>query len=139
MTCNEVKRGVAVEIEDGGVGMGAEALERANELLAAAPTPDVTALKDGAQVGLHVVAELAKRDGVQVSLRTSAYGGLLAIVLLPDRVIVTDSVESAVDRTDPGVLRPGLGLAALANGVFMLVAPESWYFCPNSSAFSKRA
>ncbi|MEH0981773.1 sensor histidine kinase [Micromonospora sp. CPCC 205556] len=103
VTCNQVKRGVAVEIEDAGMGMRPDALERANELLATAPTPDVTALKDGAQVGLHVVAELAKRDGVQVSLRTSAYGGLLAIVLLPDRVMDAGPV---VDSTDAGVRRP---------------------------------
>jgi Histidine kinase-, DNA gyrase B-, and HSP90-like ATPase./Nitrate and nitrite sensing. len=87
VTCNEVKAGVAVEIEDAGVGMKADALERANDLLAHAPTPDVTALKDGAQIGLYVVAELAKREGIQVSLRTSAYGGLLAIVLLPQKIV----------------------------------------------------
>lgn len=87
VTCNEVKHGLAIEIEDAGMGMRGEALERANQLLATAPTPDVMALRDGAQVGLHVVAELAKRDGIQVSLRTSAYGGLLAIVLLPERLL----------------------------------------------------
>ncbi|GHJ10752.1 histidine kinase [Micromonospora humidisoli] len=126
VTCIEVKRGIAVEIEDAGVGMRADALERANDLLATAPTPDVTALRDGAQVGLHVVAELAKRDGVQVSLRASAYGGLLAIVLLPDRVIVTESYAAELDRTDPGILplgsvatamsRPGVGAVLPVGG-----------------------
>ncbi|MGI5211746.1 nitrate- and nitrite sensing domain-containing protein [Plantactinospora sp. CA-290183] len=106
VTCSEVKRGIAVEIEDAGVGMTSEALERLNELLATAPTPDVTALKDGAQVGLYVVAELAKRDGIQVSLRTSAYGGLLAIVLLPERVITTEGVDSDLDRTDGNARLP---------------------------------
>jgi hypothetical protein len=80
-----------VEIEDAGVGMRPHDLDRANELLAAAPTPDITALRDAAQLGLWVVAELAKREGIQVSLRTSAYGGLLAIVLLPDRLIEADT------------------------------------------------
>jgi hypothetical protein len=51
----------------------------------------VTELKEGAQVGLYVVAELAKREGLQVSLRRSAYGGLLAIVLLPERLLVAGS------------------------------------------------
>ena len=110
VTCNEVRHGVAVEIEDAGVGMRPEALERANELLGTAPTPDVTALKDGAQVGLHVVAELAKRDGIQVSLRTSAYGGLLAIVLLPERVIDTEPSES----TGPAWDRPTAGIPVTA-------------------------
>jgi anti-sigma regulatory factor (Ser/Thr protein kinase) len=89
VTCVEVKHGVAVEIEDAGVGMSSDAIERANILLATAPTPDVTELKDGAQVGLHVVAELAKREHIEVSLRRSAYGGVLAIVLIPNRLLVT--------------------------------------------------
>ncbi|MBU2666353.1 nitrate- and nitrite sensing domain-containing protein [Actinoplanes bogorensis] len=88
VTSSRVQHGVAIEIEDAGVGMSAEAVERANTLLATAPTPDVTELRDGAQIGLHVVAELAKREGVQISLRRSAYGGLLAIVLLPERILV---------------------------------------------------
>nr|MDT0660507.1 nitrate- and nitrite sensing domain-containing protein [Micromonospora sp. DSM 115978] len=113
VTCNEVRHGVAVEIEDAGVGMRPDALERANVLLSTAPTPDVTALKDGAQVGLHVVAELAKRDGIHVSLRTSAYGGLLAIVLLPERVIVTghgDPTDADLDQ----LVSVGVGASAVA-------------------------
>ncbi|WP_234359226.1 nitrate- and nitrite sensing domain-containing protein [Plantactinospora sp. BC1] len=98
VTANEVANGVAVEVEDSGVGMRPDALERANELLRTAPTPDVTALKDGAQIGLHVVTELAKRHGIQVTLRPSAYGGLLAVVLLPKRVI---AVGDAADRPEP--------------------------------------
>ncbi|MFG2036963.1 nitrate- and nitrite sensing domain-containing protein [Dactylosporangium sp. NPDC048998] len=90
VTCVQVRHGVAVEIEDAGVGMTHEAVERANVLLATAPTPDVTELEGGKQVGLYVVAELAKREGVQVGLRKSAYGGLLAIVLLPERVLAQE-------------------------------------------------
>nr|WP_296069793.1 nitrate- and nitrite sensing domain-containing protein [uncultured Actinoplanes sp.] len=100
VSASKVNHGVAIEIEDAGVGMSAEAVDRANVLLATAPTPDVTELKDGAQVGLHVVAELAKREGVQVSLRRSAYGGLLAIVLLPDRLLT-----GAAEGRDPDAVR----------------------------------
>ena len=101
VTSSQVNHGVAVEIEDAGVGMTSEAVQRANTLLATAPTPDVTELRDGAQVGLHVIAELAKREGIQVSLRKSAYGGLLAIMLLPERILVTDQPNGAeVDRSD---------------------------------------
>ncbi|MBB2940889.1 signal transduction histidine kinase [Actinoplanes lutulentus] len=91
VTSSRAQHGVAVEIEDAGVGMSQEAIDRANTLLATAPTPEVTELKDGSQVGLYVVAELAKREGLQVSLRRSAYGGLLAIVLLPERLLIHNS------------------------------------------------
>ncbi|MFI5845251.1 nitrate- and nitrite sensing domain-containing protein [Catenuloplanes sp. NPDC051500] len=101
ISCGQASHGVVIEIEDAGVGMPHDALQRANALLADAPTPDVTALRDGAQVGLWVVAELAKRGGIQVSLRTSAYGGLMAIVLLPTRLILTG--PDAASATTGGV------------------------------------
>ena len=54
------------------------------------------------------MAELAKREGIQVSLRRSAYGGLLAIVLLPERLLVTgrhgDDTDPAAADTQVGVL-----------------------------------
>ncbi|MFV2017803.1 nitrate- and nitrite sensing domain-containing protein [Micromonospora sp. LOL_023] len=118
VTCNEVKHGLAIEIEDAGMGMRGEALDRANDLLATAPTPDVMALRDGAQVGLHVVAELAKRDGVQVSLRTSAYGGLLAIVLLPERLIAGRTNDSGGKGEEQERLVPAMaGAVARPNAL----------------------
>jgi signal transduction histidine kinase len=93
ISCSQAKRGVVIEIEDAGVGMVDEDLDRANQLLANAPTPDVTSLKDGAQIGFWVVAELARRTGIRVTLRTSAYGGVLAIVLLPERVVASGTDE----------------------------------------------
>lgn len=141
VTAVKVNHGVAVEIEDAGVGMNAEAVERANVLLAAAPTPEVTELKDGAQVGLYVVAELAKREGVQVSLRRSAYGGLLAVVLLPERLLVTSdgdgeeppavtatAAQAAVPPTDSAHRRPerSAGTAPVATrSAVGLLEPEA--------------
>jgi signal transduction histidine kinase len=93
ISCSQAKRGVVIEIEDAGVGMVDEDLDRANELLATAPTPDVTSIKDGAQIGFWVVAELARRIGIRVTLRTSAYGGILAVVLLPERVVASGTDE----------------------------------------------
>ncbi|WP_345142520.1 ATP-binding protein [Dactylosporangium darangshiense] len=93
VTCIEIHHGVAVEIEDAGLGMAPEAVDRVNEFLATARPPDIKELKDGAQVGLFVVAELARREGIQVSLRRSAYGGLSAVVLVPDHLIAAESPE----------------------------------------------
>jgi signal transduction histidine kinase len=101
ISCTQAERGVVIEIEDAGVGIVHTDLERANELLASAPTPDVTELKDGARIGLWVVAELARREGVQVTLRTSAYGGVLAVVLLPARAMATQAEIPPSDESDP--------------------------------------
>ncbi|MBO0870737.1 MAG: sensor histidine kinase, partial [Micromonosporaceae bacterium] len=116
-SCTRAARGVVVEIEDAGVGMLPEDLEHANQLLASAPTPDATVLRDAAQLGLWVVAELAKRDGIQVSLRTSAYGGLLAIVLLPERLIAADAdvaQRAAVMPAEVGALSTAFDAAPAA-------------------------
>ncbi|MFC6021989.1 nitrate- and nitrite sensing domain-containing protein [Plantactinospora solaniradicis] len=109
VTSNEVAKGVVIEIEDSGIGMRPDALERANDLLTTAPTPDVTAIKDGSQIGLHVVAELAKRLGIKVTLRPSAYGGLMAVVLLPQRVIAGNG---AAERPDAGPQAPSAAAPA---------------------------
>ncbi len=114
VTCTRVTRGIVVEIEDAGIGMLPDDLDRANDLLATAPTPDVTALRDGAQVGLWVVAELAKRGGTQVTLRSSGYGGLLAIVLLPDRLVASDTEEFELD-VDASAPVPALAAASVGS------------------------
>ncbi|WP_229073063.1 nitrate- and nitrite sensing domain-containing protein [Actinoplanes sp. DH11] len=76
--------GYAIEIEDRGLGMSAEAIEQANRRLAEPPDFDPT---DSARLGLFVVAQLANRHQIRVSLRASAFGGITAIVLLPGELV----------------------------------------------------
>jgi signal transduction histidine kinase len=82
-----VAHGFAVEIEDRGLSMDPAALAAANERLADPPEFD---LSNSARIGLFVVGRLAKRHSVQVTLRTSPYGGTTAIVLVPGEIVVRD-------------------------------------------------
>jgi len=77
--------GFAVEIEDRGVGMPADDLAEANETLANPPDFDPAR---SSRLGLFVVARLAARHGVKVSLQASVYGGITAVALLPNEIIV---------------------------------------------------
>ncbi|MFI6073469.1 nitrate- and nitrite sensing domain-containing protein [Actinoplanes sp. NPDC051343] len=77
--------GYAIEIEDRGLGMSPEAIEEANRRLLEPPDFDPS---DSARLGLFVVAQLAGRHGIRVSLRPSAYAGVTAIVLIPADLIV---------------------------------------------------
>ncbi|MCP9983392.1 sensor histidine kinase [Actinomadura madurae] len=67
-----VASGFAIEVEDRGLGMTEEALRAANERLANPPEFDPS---DSAQLGLFVVARLAQRHDITVTLRPSPYGG----------------------------------------------------------------
>ncbi|MFF1570537.1 nitrate- and nitrite sensing domain-containing protein [Streptomyces sp. NPDC058293] len=79
----EVGAGAVLEIEDRGLGMGDEALAAANEKIRAA---DIDLL-DSRRLGLFVVNRLAERQQVDVTLRRSVYGGVTAVVFLPQQLL----------------------------------------------------
>ncbi|WP_433793699.1 sensor histidine kinase [Actinoplanes sp. CA-252034] len=76
--------GYALEIEDRGLGMTPEAVDEANRRLVEPPDFDPA---DSARLGLFVVAQLAQRHNIRVSLRASSYGGITAIVLVPGELV----------------------------------------------------
>ncbi|WP_433246240.1 nitrate- and nitrite sensing domain-containing protein [Actinomadura nitritigenes] len=89
-----VSHGFTLEVEDRGLSMDEPSLAAANERLASGGEFD---LSDASQLGLFVVGRLARRHGVKVTLRTSPYGGMTAIVLLPEDLVVradTEALES---------------------------------------------
>ncbi|MFE7111071.1 nitrate- and nitrite sensing domain-containing protein [Streptomyces sp. NPDC057575] len=79
-----VGNGYALEIEDRGLGMGDELLGEANRRIEQAEALD---LFDSDRLGLFVVSRLAVRHHIKVRLRTSAYGGTTAVVLLPTALL----------------------------------------------------
>ncbi|GAA3973643.1 nitrate- and nitrite sensing domain-containing protein [Streptomyces marokkonensis] len=89
-----VAKGLAVEIEDRGLGLSEEDYASFNTHLAVAPQFDVVALADDLRLGMFVVARLAHRHGITVTLRSSPYGGTTAIVLIPHDVVVREPVDA---------------------------------------------
>ncbi|MEV0319902.1 nitrate- and nitrite sensing domain-containing protein [Streptomyces sp. NPDC050658] len=79
-----VANGCVVTIEDRGTGMDQVALAKANALLREDLEFDRT---DARHLGLFVVSRLSHRHGLKVSLRRSAYGGISAVVLIPDSLL----------------------------------------------------
>ena len=120
-----VANGFAIEVEDRGLGIPAEQLRALNAQLASPPDFD---LADADRLGLFVAGRLAARHGVHVSLTSSPYRGIKAVVVLPDAIVVpapqpgaagnavTGLAESRTARLDlraPEVLSlAGGGLAA---------------------------
>jgi len=76
--------GVLLEITDRGVGMTPKELAHANWALENPPTADMNIPK---WIGLLVVARLAARHGIGVRLQAADFGGLTALVWLPDEIL----------------------------------------------------
>ncbi|MGH3244029.1 MAG: sensor histidine kinase, partial [Spirillospora sp.] len=82
-----VANGLAVEVIDRGIGLHPDEIDSLNERLEGAGEFD---LIDTERLGLFVVARLAARHGVKVSLQPSAYGGTTAVVLVPHALVTLD-------------------------------------------------
>jgi hypothetical protein len=102
VSAQEVPKGLAVEVEDRGLGMTEEEYERLNEYLANPPELDVSALGDDLRLGLFVVARLAARHDIQVTLRPSPYGGTRAVVLVPSVLLGQAGQPAAVPGLPSG-------------------------------------
>jgi signal transduction histidine kinase len=78
-----VAAGLAVEVEDRGLGIPREDQRRLNDLLADQERGHTEELLSEGRIGLHVVSALARRHKVRVQLQTNVYGGTQAVVVVP--------------------------------------------------------
>ncbi|WAZ20572.1 ATP-binding protein [Streptomyces cinnabarinus] len=91
VTATEVQTGVAIEIEDAGVSLSEEARAKVEGMLEAAKAGiDLQELGDTPRLGLAVVGRLCTAFDMQVSLRSSAYGGVRAVLIVPREMITSD-------------------------------------------------
>jgi signal transduction histidine kinase len=105
-----VANGFAIEIEDRGLGLSPQRLAELNDRLAR--PPDINPANTE-QLGLFVVGQLARRHGINVTLRPSPYGGTTAVALIPRVLIVEDgpAALSAGGVGAGGIAAAGLGAA----------------------------
>ncbi len=124
LTAVEVQTGIAVEIEDGGLSLSEEGRARAERMLKEAQAGiDLNDLGETPRLGLAVVGRLAQAYGLQVSLRPSAYGGVRAVLIVPQELITTAPATgrahgigvasgprtAAATAMEPAAVRPGSG------------------------------
>ncbi|WP_193474792.1 sensor histidine kinase [Streptomyces griseomycini] len=96
-----VTSGLAVEVEDRGLGMPVGEQDRMNALLADPDQVNVASLLADGRIGLFVVSQLARRHGIHVRLRTNIYGGVQAVLVVPQALL----------GTEPGAAGGGQGAA----------------------------
>jgi signal transduction histidine kinase len=103
---NTVGRGLIIEIEDQGLGLELEQREQLNGMLAEPVDFEVLDLSDDPRFGLFVVARLAHRQDIRVTLLESAFGGVRAVVLVPAALLVARSEAPAPGATTPAAPSP---------------------------------
>lgn len=107
MRASLVTSGLAVEVEDRGLGMPTAEQARMNALLADPDQVNVAHLLADGRIGLFVVSQLAKRHGITVRLQTNIYGGVQAVLVVPQALLGTEP-----GRLPGGTARPAEAAAA---------------------------
>ncbi|WP_327379534.1 ATP-binding protein [Streptomyces sp. NBC_01212] len=97
-----VPKGVCIIVDDAGVGMNEEEKDRAAKLLSSEGAPGVSGLGNPPQFGFTVIGVLAARYGFTVSVdSTSPYGGVRAVVLLPEDLLTTVQAPEPEPEPEP--------------------------------------
>ncbi|AZS75267.1 ATP-binding protein [Streptomyces lydicus] len=108
-----VTAGLAVEVEDRGLGMSADEQTRMNGLLADPEHIDVAELLSDGRIGLFVVSSLARRHGIVVRLQSNIYGGVQAVLIVPQQLLGAEPADGDTNGAgaphtgspDPGTAR----------------------------------
>ncbi|MGF1429451.1 sensor histidine kinase, partial [Kitasatospora sp. LaBMicrA B282] len=98
----ELHTGLAVTVEDGGLGLSEVWLRRAEQAVSGEPL-DLTTLSAGTRLGFAVVGALARKHGLAISFRPSSRGGTGVVVLIPERLIVH---QDQLADPEPAAARP---------------------------------
>lgn len=83
VSLRHVQRGAVIEIDDGGVGLDDNRLDRVRDIASGRRHITLADLGEVPQTGLPVVGAYVRRHGFRVDVTQSVYGGLRAIVLVP--------------------------------------------------------
>ncbi|TDE54092.1 ATP-binding protein [Nonomuraea mesophila] len=88
-----VTAGLAIEIEDRGLGMTRDTQRRLNDILAAPERTDIDELVQDGRIGLLVVSALSRRHKIVVKVQTNIYGGTQTIVVIPNELLNVETQE----------------------------------------------
>jgi signal transduction histidine kinase len=114
LRAQHVSAGIAIEVEDRGLGMLPADQQRMNAVLADPGRIDIDELLRDGRIGLYVVSTLARRHGIRVQLQNNIYGGTQAVVVLPTVLLERTDGDPGLPRAGFAADRepePGLALA----------------------------
>ncbi|MEU0194739.1 ATP-binding protein [Streptomyces afghaniensis] len=120
LRANLVTSGLAVEVEDRGLGMPLEEQARMNALLADPDQVNVARLLADGRIGLFVVSQLARRHGITVRLQSNIYGGVQAVLVVPQALLGAEAGAPGGTGQQGRLGQPAVGAGDSAGG-----GPES--------------
>ncbi|WP_411431303.1 sensor histidine kinase, partial [Saccharomonospora iraqiensis] len=88
----QLHTGIVITVEDGGLGMKPQALERAERSVSSTVGLDLTKLS-GSRLGLAVVGCLARKHKLQVYFRPSSRGGTGVVLRIPNHLVTQPRQE----------------------------------------------
>ncbi|MFB6507104.1 MULTISPECIES: ATP-binding protein [unclassified Streptomyces] len=101
LRAQQVTAGLALEVEDRGLGLPGNEQRRMNALLADPDQVNVARLLQDGRIGLFVVASLARRHGIAVRLQSNIYGGTQAVLVLPQTLLGGDGDTAEGNEAAP--------------------------------------
>ncbi|MEU5156482.1 ATP-binding protein [Glycomyces sp. NPDC021274] len=115
MRVSRVRTGLAVEVEDRGLGVEQSERDKYNRMLADPENTDLAALLDDGRIGLYVVASLAHQHHLTVQLQGNIYGGTQAVMIIPEELLgdVPKPAEPAAIAAAPEPKPPVVQMRAL--------------------------
>jgi signal transduction histidine kinase len=113
--------GHLLTVEDWGVGMPADELAATNALLAEPPEVDLSVSQ---RLGFHVIARLAARHGIRVTLTATPGSGITAVVSLPSGLFAAEAPPAAAGvHPGPAPARTQVGVRAGSRRPELVPAP----------------
>jgi signal transduction histidine kinase len=107
----EVAAGLAIDVEDRGLGMDPANRARINNILAGQADVGIGELLADGRIGMFVVSALARRHGITAELRRNVFGGTQAVIVLPPSLGRAGSQHGAgMAGQVPAVSEAGPGL-----------------------------
>lgn len=116
LRANLVTSGLAVEVEDRGLGMPVGEQAGMNDLLADPDQVNVASLLADGRIGLFVVSQLARRHGIDVRLQSNIYGGVQAVLVVPQSLLGSAPGVPGVEGQPREQVAEGAGAVTRAPG-----------------------
>ncbi|WP_206337350.1 ATP-binding protein [Streptomyces sp. Z26] len=99
VTVQQGSTGASVIVDDAGVGMHEDEVQRAQRLMSGQEPVLLTELGDPVRSGFAAIGQLVRQYGFSVHVETSPYGGVRAVLHVPGEPLLTMLDEDAYPRS----------------------------------------